>query len=253
MRRNRIPSFVRNARLRFLWTAAVATCAFALQIGCGVGDTATSAPNPSNLGDSVTFTATLTSPGPAPTGTITFLDSGSALAPAIPISPGNPTTLAISTLSAGMHSVVANYSGDGTYGAASSPPVIQVVVAPADYFTVPSCRLVDTRGAAGAYGAPPLSANAERTFVAQGQCGIPSTARAISANLTVTGPTADGDLRIYTSGTPAPLASALNYRAGQTRGNNAEVTLGADGGFTVFTEQGSGTVHLIVDVNGYFQ
>jgi hypothetical protein len=44
----------------------------------------------------------------------------------------------------------------------------------------------------------------------------------------------------------------MNYRAGQTRANNAIVLLGASGDFTVSCSQLGGTTHFILDVNGYF-
>ena len=114
------------------------------------------------------------------------------------------------------------------------------------------CRVIDTRNAVGPLGGPALNANTERTFVVTGQCGIPLTASAISANLTVTQPTDQGDLRLFPGGTPLPLVSSMNYRAGQTRANNAILVLGANGDFVVRCVQFSGTTHFVLDVNGYF-
>jgi hypothetical protein len=50
-----------------------------------------------------------------------------------------------------------------------------------------------------------------------------------------------------------PTVSTLNHAAGQTRGNNAIVSLGANGDVTVRLTQGSGTAHFILDVNGYLE
>jgi hypothetical protein len=47
----------------------------------------------------------------------------------------------------------------------------------------------------------------------------------------------------------------LNFAAGQTRANNAIVVLSADIGRTLFAGafvQNSGSVDLLLDVNGYF-
>jgi len=121
------------------------------------------------------------------------------------------------------------------------------------YFTVTPCRVADTRNPNGPYGGPALAANADRTFVIATQCGIPATARAVSFNLTVTQPTALGDLRVFPAGAGLPLVSALNWRPGQTRANNAIVTLGPSGDIVAHVDQGSGTVQFIIDVNGYFQ
>jgi hypothetical protein len=61
-----------------------------------------------------------------------------------------------------------------------------------------------------------------------------------------------GNLRLYAPGAPAPAVSALNWSAGQTRGNNAIVPLSATGHVATKCAP-SGTTHLIIDVNGYFQ
>lgn len=121
------------------------------------------------------------------------------------------------------------------------------------FFTVTPCRVADTRNPNGPLGGPALVAGASRSFVLAGQCGIPVGARSVSINVTVTQPTALGDLRLYPGGTPIPLTSAINYQAGQTRANNAVVPLGAGGDVGIQCDQTSGTVHGIIDVNGYFQ
>jgi hypothetical protein len=45
----------------------------------------------------------------------------------------------------------------------------------------------------------------------------------------------------------------MNWRPGQTRANNSIGPLGPSGDLAVRVDQASGTVHLIIDVNGYFQ
>jgi hypothetical protein len=82
---------------------------------------------------------------------------------------------------------------------------------------------------------------------------VPATAWAVSLNVTVTQPTAAGNVRLFPGGTPAPLASTVNYRAGITRANNATAALGTAGDLTALASQASGTVHLILDVDGYFE
>jgi hypothetical protein len=58
---------------------------------------------------------------------------------------------------------------------------------------------------------------------------------------------------LFPGGTSAPQTSTIDYRAGQTRANNAIVLLGAGGDFRVLCSQPSGTVQFIVDVTGYFE
>ena len=118
------------------------------------------------------------------------------------------------------------------------------------FFTVTPCREVDTRlpGAGG-----PVVAGSDRTFaIGGGICGIPTTAKAVSLNVAVTQPTAGGNVRLFPAGGTVPTTSTINYAAGQTRTNNAVVGLSALGELTVRC-QPSGSTHLILDVNGYFE
>ena len=91
-----------------------------------------------------------------------------------------------------------------------------------------------------------------RTFAISNQCGIPAGATSVSVNVTITGPTAQGHLTFNPAGIPPPLVSTINYRAGQTRANNAILVLGQAGDFVVSCGQATGTVNLILDVDGYF-
>ena len=50
-----------------------------------------------------------------------------------------------------------------------------------------------------------------------------------------------------------PSAATINYSSGQTRANNAVVSLGGAGDIAIRCQQGSGTAHVVVDVVGYFQ
>ena len=108
---------------------------------------------------------------------------------------------------------------------ANDPASFIATTPPMDFHTLPPCRLVDTRTATGTFGGPALAPGA-RVFPFAGQCGIPSTARAVSLNLTVTEATQAGNLRLYLAGAAAlPLASSINFAVGQTRANNAVAML----------------------------
>jgi hypothetical protein len=74
----------------------------------------------------------------------------------------------------------------------------------------------------------------------------------VSVNITAVDASADGHLRVFPAGTPRPTTSVINFRAGQTRANNAVVRLGA-AAVTLFSGQPAGTVHVVVDVNGWFE
>jgi Autotransporter beta-domain/Bacterial Ig-like domain (group 3)/IPT/TIG domain len=87
----------------------------------------TSSPNPSNVGQAVTFTAKVT--GSNPTGTVTFTENGQVIGTATLLS--GVATFTISTLAAGSNSVTASYPGD-VNNAADPEMVIQVVNAISD-------------------------------------------------------------------------------------------------------------------------
>ena len=136
-------------------------------------------------------------------------------------------------------------------GADETGPVVPP--AATSFHTVTPCRRVDTR-LASLGGPEPLAAGSLTRFTLAGApCAVPATATAVSLNLTVTRPTAAGHLRLFPAGGAEPLASALNYTAGLTRANNAIVGLGGAGEIAVRVGQPSGTAHVIVDVNGYFE
>jgi hypothetical protein len=120
-------------------------------------------------------------------------------------------------------------------------------------YTVAPCRIVDTRSPPGGYGGPALAAGQGRTFSLAGQCGLPAGIRAVSVNVTVTKPSTSGYLTLYPGGPGPPLTSTINYRAGQTRANNAIVPVGGAGEIIVSCGQASGSVQFILDVNAYLQ
>jgi hypothetical protein len=123
----------------------------------------------------------------------------------------------------------------------------------AGIYTVSPCRVLDSREVAGPWGGQPLAAGEERTLTVVGACEIPATATALSYNITATSATANGHLRVYPAGVARPGASTVNFTAGLTRANNGIVPLGAAGDVAIYSGQASGSVHVIVDVNGYFE
>lgn len=124
---------------------------------------------------------------------------------------------------------------------------------PLAFYTVSPCRILDTRNVPSSFGGPALAPGRERIFTIAGSCDIPSTAKAVSVNLTVVA-SALGFLTLYPGDGANPGSSNINFAAGQTRANNAVLPVAADGSGTVTILNGStGANHLILDVNGYFQ
>jgi hypothetical protein len=122
-----------------------------------------------------------------------------------------------------------------------------------DLFTLTPCRLLDTRNPGQG---PALASGLTRVLPVHELCGVPPEARTIVANVTVTGSTGAGFAVLHPGDTEVPGTSTLHFSAGQTRANNALVSLALDGtgslAITPFVT-GNGTVHAIVDVTGWFE
>ena len=153
-------------------------------------------------------------------------------------------------------SLVGRDTGDASlFNLGSTSPIQCPAPLPAlTFYALPPCRVIDTRNAAGpAAGAPALAPGETRAVATPQKCGIPPTAAAISVNLTITCSTAPGFVTLFPADGTRPLASSINFSPGQTRANNAALPLAVDAtGFSVFNGS-AGTVHFILDVNGYFE
>lgn len=123
-----------------------------------------------------------------------------------------------------------------------------------DFYTLSPCRLFDSRLPANA---PALASGTTRLLALHGACGIPATAVGVAVNVTVLQPAGSGYVTLYPGDRPVlPLASTVNFTAGQLRSNNAILSLSTNGTGTLAITpamNGGGTVHLILDVAGYFE
>jgi ELWxxDGT repeat protein len=115
-------------------------------------------------------------------------------------------------------------------------------------YIVPPCRLVDTR-----LGPGPIGGGNPALFDAAGRCGIPATARALAVNVTAVNASSSGYLLLYRAGTSFSSTSTLTFKAGQTRSNNAMVRLGNGAFAAIAFPEFDLTVHLVVDVSGYYE
>jgi hypothetical protein len=133
---------------------------------------------------------------------------------------------------------------------------IPVLAGGSGFYPLAPCRLFDTRNSSGADAAwPILGASETRTLAIGVRCSVPASAKTLSVNQTVTGPSMAGDLVLYRGDlTSVPTTSSLSFRAGITRANNGMLDLAHDGSGTFKVSNSSaGTVHFILDLNGYFQ
>lgn len=196
------------------------------------------------LGVPDTFTVTTTGfPAPAisrtgglPSG-VTFVDNGDGTATLS----GTPA-----------------YGTGGTYpltlGASNGvlPDTVQsftLTVETGEFFTVTPCRVFDSRLST------PFTSGVTRIVQLSSVCGIPTTANAVSVNLTAVTPSGTGILRSFAGDQTTPGTDVLSYNLGVTRANNAAVQLALDGSGSIAllpTFPGGGTVDFVVDVNGYF-
>ena len=199
-------------------------------------------------GTSVTITGT----GFVTTPAVTF---GGAAATAEAFVNSTTLTATVPAHATGLVNVVVTnpdaQAGTLTNGFAYLPPP-----SASRYYVINPCRLFDTRNTAGTDAASPiLAANETRSFDVSGLCGVPDAALSLTVNVTVTGPGATGELRIFPGNgvSPNPPASAIFYAAGKTRANNAIVRLATDGTATLKVQNVSAaSVHFILDVSGYY-
>lgn len=120
------------------------------------------------------------------------------------------------------------------------------------FYSLTPCRVVDTRGPAGAVGGPSLSAGQTRNFSISGACTgtTPINAAAYSLNVTVIPRSASlGYLTIWPAGLPQPVASTLNAPTGTVVANAAIVPGGVGGFISVYATD---AVDVVIDINGYF-
>jgi hypothetical protein len=149
-----------------------------------------------------------------------------------------------------------------TYAAPTLGPTAQVIfdvtgyfvpdTSGATYFALTPARILDTRSNTGLAG--PFSSHVARTFQVTGQGGVPSTARAVTGNLTVTQQSSPGYLYIGPVAMNNPTSSTLNFPLNDDRANAVTVALGPGGtlGVTYAAPTIGPTAHVIFDVTGYF-
>lgn len=129
---------------------------------------------------------------------------------------------------------------------------------PYQFFSVPPCRIVDTRNPVGPTGGPPLAAGAPRNFPITGLCNVPTTAKAAVLNVTLVMPSKEGFLLIWPYNTAMPVVSTINAAAGEPAiANGAIVPLTTDPSLNISVVYGTatpgGSANIILDVTGYFQ
>jgi hypothetical protein len=216
---------------------------------------------------SATFAIKTVPPVPTITAPAAAFPRTTGLTASVPYHPGNgyswiiaggdPTSFRTSNRitftgsSAGKTTLWVSEVQDGCYSGTAKATVAVATATPAlNLYTLPPCRVFDTRSSSG----PALAAGSDRIFDTTGQCAIPSTATALSVNVAVTEPASSGNLSLHAGNEPVSPTATINFSTGHTRANNAIVRLASDGSGTLGVQSNSaGAVHFILDVNGYFQ
>ena len=186
---------------------------------------------------------------------LTVFPTGSALPLASNLNYGpGQTTANLVTVPVGTGGAVSfyNYSGsadvvadlEGYMEAGSGPAGLFKPAAP--------YRVTDTRAGSGQPNAGATLHGASTLMVQVAGTGVVPAKGASAVVLNVTAADSDTDsyLTVFPSGTTPPLASNVNFRAGQVVPNRVIVPLGADGKIGLYNL--AGTVDAIVDVSGWF-
>jgi hypothetical protein len=152
---------------------------------------------------------------------------------------------------------------DGAPGGATADVIFDVTgyfvpgTSGSTYFTVTPNRVLDSRYGNGLSGA--LQAGTPRTFQVTNRTSdparnIPSTAVAVTGNLTVTQQASPGWLTVTPTPTGSPQTSTLNFPVGDNRANTVSTPLGPGGSLSIVYNGAPGwaTAHVIFDVTGYF-
>ena len=80
--------------------------------------------------------------------------------------------------------------------------------------------------------------------------GVPATgAGAVVLNVAVTNPSAPSFLTLFPSGTTRPVASNLNFLAGETVSNLVVAKVGANGKVSLYNNYGA--TDVVIDVQGW--
>ena len=121
------------------------------------------------------------------------------------------------------------------------------------YFPASPARILDTRNGTGVPGNAmgQLGTGGTLDLQVTGAGGVPANATAVVLNVTAAeSPGPDSFLTVYPTGANRPLASNLNFVAGQTVPNLVIARIGAGGKVTIFNNLGSTVV--VGDVQGWF-
>ena len=154
----------------------------------------------------------------------------------VKVAPDGSITLA--NQSSGTTHLIADIAGYYIGGTASAPGM---------FVAIDPVRMLDTRYGTGGFNGP-VGPNSSVTV----SPSLASAGSAVVMNVTVAGPQAAGNITAYPSdATTVPVASNLNFVAGDTYPNAVISKLGSDGKVKL-ANQSTGMSYLLADLQGYF-
>jgi hypothetical protein len=117
-----------------------------------------------------------------------------------------------------------------------------------DYHAVPRCRAVDTGST------PNGGVRGERDLPIAGLCGVPPSAVAVTAEVTVLSAGGSGRLALYPAGGAPTTATSFALRGRAPQRAQVLQPLGVHGMLTANARlHGDGAVQLLLEVTGYFE
>lgn len=195
----------------------------------------TSAPNPSNFGQTVTLSTTVAASlagSPVPTGSVTWTDNGTNVLGTTNVASGQ-ASLMVSTLTSGAHTITTAYSGDVNFNPNSAPPITQTVNGSGPIVTLNPPTLTFATQTLGTISAPQLV-----TLTNVGNANLTITSITTTSSFVQTNNCGGG---LIPGGSCAINVSFQPARAG-TLGGTLSVTDNAPGSPQTVSMSGTGTV-----------
>ena len=230
---------------QFTWTGTLPGPPVGLAAAPGAGAAHLSWSPPYSSGSTAVSSYTVTG---------TDLTTSQPLSPTVVSGSPVPTSTTISGLTDGdSYSFAVAATTAGGTGPASTPAGIQ---APSQLAPLTPSRICDTRPTsitgqpADQCSGRTLGPGGSIQVQVSGEGGVPSSATAVVANVTVTDTTSASYLTVWPAGSVQPVASNLNWAPGQTVANLVTLPLSAAGAIAVYNANGSADV--VVDVEGYY-
>ena len=134
------------------------------------------------------------------------------------------------------------------YVMASDVKLVPAVLPPGTYNAVGPVRVLDTRNGTGGISTP-VGPGATIKLQVTGKNGVPSGATAVVLNVTAVNATKNSYVTVYPDGKARPVASNLNFTAGEAFPNLVVVPV-INGKVDFYNYTGS--VNLIADLAGYY-